>query len=262
MRGMPNDPGRRARLSIAAALLAPLVLGACSSGDTSSTTEFTPPSTTLGDSSEVNELVDLRDRRYCEIIAVNASEGSTKADVYNTIGLNECPEDLFQAMDTAVISEQIDASLAVKNGPRHWTLDTIQVDLSKLTDREVVNLDGLEMRKAATVDISGLAAGERTPYTGTEVDRTTAFVFNKGTEIYRLTSDNGTEYVMQSYSLEVDPEMSSDDLATLGDRLTLPEGWSFEAVELDEELHVLSDDGVATVIQDDFQNSYQLAAQP
>ena len=46
------------------------------------------------------------------------------------------------------------------------------------------------------------------------------------------------------------------DLATLGDRLMLPEGWSYTARTLDSDL-VLSVDGEAIVLTDDLSNTYQ-----
>ncbi|HZJ25741.1 MAG TPA: hypothetical protein VFF40_01790 [Acidimicrobiia bacterium] len=72
--------------------------------------------------------------------------------------------------------------------------------------------------------------------------------------------DDGRVFVMQSYSLELDPTLTVADLAGLGDRLALPDGWSFSARTLDEDLIVTDIDGVATVIQDDLHNTYQLSA--
>jgi hypothetical protein len=46
------------------------------------------------------------------------------------------------------------------------------------------------------------------------------------------------------------------DLETLGARLMLPEGWTYQARRLDADLE-LKADGLAYVINDDFYNSYQ-----
>ena len=43
---------------------------------------------------------------------------------------------------------------------------------------------------------------------------------------------------MQTYSQVVDPTLSFDDLAGLGDRLRLPDGWSYRARVLDDELRI------------------------
>ena len=63
---------------------------------------------------------------------------------------------------------------------------------------------------------------------------------------------------MQSYSIEVDPDLTAETLGSLGDRLELPEGWAFSSRVLREDLVVQDIDGIATVIQDRFRNSYQL----
>jgi len=44
----------------------------------------------------------------------------------------------------------------------------------------------------------------------------------------------------------------------LGDRLALPEGWSYRTRILDEELVVDTTATIATVLQDELENSYTL----
>jgi hypothetical protein len=66
-------------------------------------------------------------------------------------------------------------------------------------------------------------------------------------------------YVLQAYSLAVDPTQTEEDLAGLGERLDLPEGWTFRVRTLEDDLGLLSRDGVATVTQDELQNTYQRA---
>ncbi len=49
-----------------------------------------------------------------------------------------------------------------------------------------------------------------------------------------------------------------DFLAGLGGRLALPEGWSFRTRVLDEELVVDTTATIATVLQDELENTYTL----
>lgn len=63
---------------------------------------------------------------------------------------------------------------------------------------------------------------------------------------------------MQARCVGVDPEMSEEALVTLGDRLALPEGWSYRPRTLDEELVVDTSDHLASVVQDEFENTYSL----
>ena len=61
---------------------------------------------------------------------------------------------------------------------------------------------------------------------------------------------------MQSYSHIVDDTLTIDDLETLGDRLDMPEGWSYEARALSEDSALIAD-GLAFVLNDELMNSYQ-----
>jgi hypothetical protein len=63
---------------------------------------------------------------------------------------------------------------------------------------------------------------------------------------------------MQAFCIGVDPTLTEADLPALGDRLDLPPGWSFRTRVLDEELVVDTTATVATVLQDELQNTYTL----
>ena len=201
-------------------------------------------------------LVDQYGQRYCEILTVTLSDQGAAAEVWGTQGLNDCPQEPFDALDPAGIASQLGANLAVLNGPRYWVLDRIVANelAGTLQERD---FGGIEMRSIATVEL-GEGMGDRTPLTETSVARDTDFVFEEGREVFELTAPDGSVYVMQSYSIEVDPDLTAETLGSLGDRLELPEGWAFSSRVLREDLVVQDIDGIATVIQDRFRNSYQL----
>ena len=54
----------------------------------------------------------------------------------------------------------------------------------------------------------------------------------------------------------VDPTTDEASLLTLGDRLSMPEGWTYRTRVLDEELVVDTSATLATVVQDEFENTY------
>jgi hypothetical protein len=87
------------------------------------------------------------------------------------------------------------------------------------------------------------------------VRRETTFTFNRGEEIYELTSPTGAVYVMQSMSQIADPDLTLDELPTMVSRLDLPRGWTYRARTLDTDL-VLTAHDEAIVIQDDLNNTY------
>ena len=194
--------------------------------------------------------------RYCEVLLVTGRLNRIEATVYNTLGLNECPEDLWQSLDSDAIKDQYQARAAILNGPRYFLMDKIGI-----TDpgTELFDFGGLQMRRLATLPLGVtdfLGGLRKKPYTEQPVRRTTVYVYDKGREVYELVTPDGTSYVMQSYSLAVDPTLTAADLPNLGARLRLPEGWRFRVRQLDQEW-TLQVDGEARVIRDELENTYQ-----
>ena len=253
---------RLAVLSLAVALL---VVGCADDGDEGATTTTTVASsdgTTApadeGEAAGGTRLVvgEGLAERYCEVLAVTTTEAGLEAEVWGTQALNDCPQAAFDAIDPAAAAEQLGADLAVKNGPRFWVLDAI-VGNGLAGSGEVETLGGMAMRSIAIVELEASMA-DRSPFVETSVRRNTEFEFDAGTEVYELTAPDGSVYVMQSWTVEVDPDLTADDLAGLGGRLELPDGWTFTTRVLDQVLVVEDVDGIATVVQDELHNTYQL----
>lgn len=197
----------------------------------------------------------LRGLRYGEVILVRAHGDRLLASVYNTFPLNDCPAELWDALDTAVIAGEHDSLVAILNGPRHWLMDFIGVDYTD--PGEIHVFGGLQMFQRATIDITerGLSGG---PYSPVHVDRKALFGFDAGSTVYELIGPDGARYVMQAWSRQVDPTLDETGLVGLADRLALPEGWAYRSRVLETELLVDTRERLATVLQDELQNSYSL----
>lgn len=89
------------------------------------------------------------------------------------------------------------------------------------------------------------------------MQRDTIFVYKAGQPIFILTDPDGNEYVMQSYAQIVDPTLMYKDLPHLASELNLPAGWHYSTQTLTQDLQMNSN-GLATIINDDLANSYQL----
>jgi hypothetical protein len=201
----------------------------------------------------------MRGRRYCEVLAGGRSLLHAHLDVYNTIGLNDCPEPLWAKLDRAQLKAQLDVDRVFLNGPRYWLVDAFQG--ARLLDPTVHTFGGLDMRKAGELDIPLLeVAGFARPYTLHEVRRDTTVVFSSGKPVFELIDARGKIYDMQSYSTQKAPQ-TEESLAGLGTRLKLPEGWAFRSRVLTADLRVTAVDGLATVVQDELANTYQLSQQ-
>jgi hypothetical protein len=112
------------------------------------------------------------------------------------------------------------------------------------------------MRRIATVALGD--APSTVPYTERHVNRGAVFFFDAGKPVFELVNTDGVAYVMQAYCIGVDPTLTQDNLVALGDRLALPEGWTFRTRILDEELVVDTTATIATVVQDELENTYTL----
>ena len=141
------------------------------------------------------------------------------------------------------------------NGPRHWMLDGLGQKVA-VVDPVLRDFNGLTMRRIATVDLGDNPAPQ--PYVERYVNRGAVFFFDAGAPVHELVNPDGVAYVMQAYCVGVDPTLTEEHLAALGERLALPEGWSFRTRVLDEELVVDTTATVATVVQDELENTYTL----
>jgi len=206
--------------------------------------------------SDIPRLIDhVRGVRYGEVIAVFDRGVRFEAEVFGTQFLNECPQNLWDELDATALAEELGAVMVKLNGPRHWVLDGMG---AKVNAREPVlrEFNGLLMRRLAVVDLGDHPATE--PYSEVKVDRGAVFFFDAGKPIYELVDPDGLAYVMQALCVGVDPGMAESGLARLGSRLAMPKGWTFRTRILDLELVVDTTATVATVLQDEFENSYTL----
>ena len=194
----------------------------------------------------------LRGERYCEVLLVHAGLHGLSADVYDSYGLNDCPQSEWAELDAGRIADDDGALAAVLSGPRYWLADSNVKDAAA---GQIKTFGGIAMRKAATVNIGNPMAASR-PYNPLTVDQRADFTFNAGSQIYELVEPGGTRWVMQSWSQKTDPTLSQADLAGLASRLKLPSGWTYQVRTLTAPLHVLTTTTTAQVLQDDLTNSY------
>jgi hypothetical protein len=201
-------------------------------------------------------LIDhMRGVRYGEVLAVFLRDTGLEAEVYGTQMLNDCPQELWDTLNADEIAKDMGAVFAKLNGPRYWVLDGLG---SKVAVIEPVfkDFNGIQMRRIATIPIGAdFAAG---PYTIRNVNRGAVFFFDAGKTVYELVDPDGRALVMQARCVGVDPNMTEESLATLGERLALPEGWSYRTRVLETELVVDTSATLATVVQDEFENTYTL----
>src|SRR5262245_43732342 len=71
-----------------------------------STSTGTDTGTGTGTDDAPTTVEDVRGDRYCEILIGDLNGAEVHVEVYNTYGLNECPQDQWDAVDAAAIKTQ------------------------------------------------------------------------------------------------------------------------------------------------------------
>ena len=242
-----------------------VMLAACGGDDTESsestaTLANTPADTTAettiaSTSTTITVPVEsMRSKRYCEVLLLGPTATGIEATVFNSFPMGDCPEGQWRELDGVAIAAEQGSALALLNGPRYWLMDAVERDTSDVIS---VMFGPIEMNRYATVTITDPTTIGKS-YTPQTVDRKSTFVFRAGQTIFRLTSDDGRQFVMQSWSQQVEATLSEADLAELGTRLQLPDGWTYEPVALTADLVIGASAQPAQVLQDEFLNSYSL----
>mgnify|MGYP007051654280 CR=1 FL=1 len=198
------------------------------------------------------DLTGLYNKRYCEIFAVHMpNPPEFSIDIYNTVGLNNCPPAQWNALDWDQIKAETGALGTKPNGPRRWLIDAV---LGGEADQPVV-LSGLEVRKVAVLNIATLTPEN---YTEMKIDRTTTWVYNKGRKLHYLVSPTGRKYALQAYTTNVDRSLRAKNLHKLAGNpgMGMPTGWKFKTIRLKKQLR-LPAPGVATILRDGLEGTYQ-----
>lgn len=211
---------------------------------------------------------NMHGKHHCEVLIMNrAAEGPGGAgSYYNSLGVvDDVPDEefdaRFRALDPEKLRQEYGGDAVRFNGPRRFLADRFTAEAF---DGGKLSMVGpIPMYLYGTFmapNFEAFIAGKQTPYVETVSKRTTTWFFDAGAEVYELVSPEGIVFVMQSASLGVDPDNTVDKLPTLGERLALPEGWTYRARTLAEELVMpatYDDDPPNTIVLDELENNYQ-----
>ena len=185
-----------------------------------------------GAQAKVMRFEGLNNLRYCEIFLIggNPITKDLQGAVYNTTALNDpanprdtCPADMWAKVDAEQLKKQYDLLGVFKNGPRYWMYDWIELPVGTQHD-----FDGLQARWFAQVQLPKDFKKEgSTYYNPTTVHRASHQGYKAGQTVFILDDPSGTPWILQAYSLIVDPNLTYDQLKTLDTRLKLPAGWKY-----------------------------------
>jgi hypothetical protein len=200
-------------------------------------------------------LPKARNYAFCEIVPIMGAKPGVVAQFYNTSGASDCPPAKFDKIDPKKLAAQVGADEVWLNPRRHWMMDQLWIYKAG----ETVDFDGVKATWVATMTPEQLRAGSAKAFTPVEIRRESQWLFKKGKPVYLMRTADGKVYVMQSYVSVVDKSLNEKNLAQLGSKLKLPEGWRFEVKTLTKDLSIdpRRSGGVAHIIQDELKNTYE-----
>lgn len=211
---------------------------------------------------------NMRGKHHAEVLIMkkDADGPGGAGNYFNSLGVvDDVPDEEFDAQFRALDPEELKKEYggdAIRfNGPRRFLGDRFTAEAFAGGQQSMLGPIPMYLYGLFVVpDFDAFIAGKQTPYQDTVSRRTTTWFFDAGAEVYELVSPEGVVYVMQSASQRVDPDNTVDRLPTLGDRLSLPEGWQFKVRTLEEGLVMratFDDDPPNTIVLDELENNYQ-----
>jgi hypothetical protein len=216
---------------------------------------------------------DMHGKHHAEVLIMNrdADGPGGSGNYYNSLGVvDDVPDEefdaRFRALDPEALRQEYGGDATRFNGPRRFLADRMTGEAFDGGKLSMLGPIPMYVYGVFVVpDFDAFVAGKQVPYHETVSRRTTTWFFDAGTEVYELVSPTGSVYVMQSASLRVDPDNTVDRLPTLGERLSLPEGWTYRARTLEEDLVMavtFDDDPPNMIVLDELEDNYQLVRNP
>jgi hypothetical protein len=129
------------------------------------------------------------------------------------------------------------------------------MDEQTLTMGETRTFGGIEARWAAHAPLSVVQKGATggKPYAIYTPSKTQSMVYSKAKPVFELVDPEGHVYVLQAR----EEKFPIPELAKLGDKLSLPQGWKYQTRTLTEDLKLdLSPAQTIYAVGDDFRQYY------
>ncbi|HTY24047.1 MAG TPA: hypothetical protein VMC85_13010 [Desulfomonilaceae bacterium] len=206
--------------------------------------------------------------RYLEIFVFGGNEntGKLRANVYNTslvrgfdpkTNKDSAPPSYVTGLNVEATKKQFDALAVTLSGPKLWMFDWFDVPLG--VDREFngKNIPWCAELHLERSELEALAKGE-TKYKPTTSGRKSVMGYNKGTTVFLIDDVDGNTWIMKGFELGLKPRWTYEEFATdpASHFKQLPAGWKFRTTVLDRDLVLFPASGVATVMSDEFFNTY------
>ena len=217
-----------------------------------------------GANAKTERIDNLHMTRYIEIFLAlpDTATGKLVAACYNsmftTSGIpeskNTAPQELAEGIDFSKIKQEYGLKGASLNGPKLWTPDWTEIEVGLERD-----FNGIKANWVAQLNMDGSAdVNESTPYKTFTIARKSSLGWNKGTTVLLLDDPEGNTYIIKGFQLGLEPQYTYEEFVAAGQSnfKKLPAGWKFRVKTLDKDLIETPENGVATIMPDEFFNVY------
>lgn len=203
------------------------------------------------------EKVNVKNSRGLAFCGMGAFVGTGKAQrahVYTAANFPVTP-DMPKKIDPVKLATELGVDMCAVNSGRFWMMDEYEY-----LGGEVQDFHGVSMRWAGDMTGAEMITQFQSAYLPSLIYRNTNWIFYAGKPVYLLREPNGTVWVLQEFTKDVNPELTADTLDRLGSLYKeLPEGWTFETKTLTENLSLDTSraGGWAAIIRDEFHCTFQ-----
>jgi hypothetical protein len=225
----------------------------------------TPEILSDGSNAEYKHVDNVHKTRYIEIFlaAPEAKTGKLVAACYNTMftprGIPEsrdtAPQEKVEGLDFEQMKQEYGLSGASLNGPKLWMPDWCEVQAGVERD-----FNGMPATWVAQLNMGDNTGGvaESAPYEPATIARKSGVGWNKGTTVLLLDDAEGNTWVMKGFQQGLKPLHTFEEFVSAGEALfnKLPAGWQFRVKKLDKDLVERPENGIATIMPDEFFNVY------
>jgi hypothetical protein len=219
---------------------------------------------TDGSHTKLIKVENMNMTRYIELFLAikDPKTGGLVAACYNPMftsngipaSKDTAPQNLVEGLDFDKIKQDYNLLGASLNGPKLWMPDWSEMDAGVVRD-----FNGIEAVWVAQLNMDGEGAvSESKPYKSTTIARKSQVGWNKGTTVLLLDDAEGNTWIMKGFQLGLNPQYTYEQFVDAGasNFKKLPEGWKFRIKVLDEDLIEKPENGVATIMPDEFFNVY------
>lgn len=215
------------------------------------------------------QITNFYGKPHYEVLIMNRNAegpGGT-GNYYNSLGVifdepDAVMDARFLALNPEELKKQYGGDGVRFNGPRRFLVDSVTA----------LAWDGQKkfmMGKVPTYlygvfdapNYEAFMSGKEQPYHETISRRTSTFHYKAGQTVHELVTPEGHVYTMFSLSLRIDPKNTVENLPTLKDRLTPPEGWTYRTRVLTEDENIVAtvdSNPPNTVVLDPLENNYNI----